>query len=133
MTVDFGVLPVAAIIIGGLAYMAFGGIYYSALLSKKNPKNKEISEQQSEGPAKYILAVCVAFISSFFMAVVIQTTNIQGAAEGLAAGLSIGAVISLVYAKNCLFGLLSKKALGIAAGDHLIAFSLLGIIHGLWG
>lgn len=44
----------------------------------------------------------------------------------------IGLIISMVYLKNSLFGLMSKKSFLIAIGDHLIIFTLLGAIHGLF-
>lgn len=114
-----------AIIAGGFLYMIYGTIYYSLLLGK----NKEGG--QSEGPLKYIISVIVAFISSFFVALLVQVSSAEGLIEGAAVGMIIGILITIVYLKNTLFGLVTKKAFLIAIGDHLIIFTLLGALQGL--
>jgi len=130
--VEFGELHIGAVLIGALVYMVYGGIYYSSFLSKKNSKNKEISDRQTAGSIKYIVAVIVGLCSSIFMASLIQLIGVQGISSGFVIGLFVGMIISLVYVKNALFGLLSRKALMIALGDHLIVFALLGALHGMW-
>lgn len=112
-----------AIIAGGLMYMIYGGVYYSILLGKK--KNK-----QTEGPFKYIFAAAVAFISSYLTGMIILLAG-TGVWTGLAVGFIIGLIITLVYCKNFLFGLMPKKSLLIAIGDHLVIFTLLGLLHGI--
>jgi hypothetical protein len=131
MLIDLESINYLPVIVGGIVYMLYGGIYYSAILSNKN-KNDEILNNQSKGPLKYIYSVILAFINSFFMAVLIQTTGSDNLLEGIGLGFVIGLLISMVYLKNSLFGLLSKKSFLIAIGDHLIIFTLLGVIHGLF-
>ena len=122
-----------AAIVGGIVYMMYGGIYYSVVLSKKKKSNnKDIIENQSKGPFKYIYAAIIAFISSFLMAVLIQSTDSENLLVGVGIGFIIGLLISIIYLKNTLFGLMSKKSFLIAIGDHLIIFTLLGTIHGLF-
>ena len=54
--------------------MLYGGIYYSVVLSnKKGSNNREIIENQSKGPFKYIYSVIIAFISSFLMSILVQS------------------------------------------------------------
>ncbi|MBY6037519.1 DUF1761 domain-containing protein [Fictibacillus nanhaiensis] len=118
-------LNVFAILAGGLMYMIYGGIYYSILLGK----NKD---NQGSGAFKYIFSVITAFISSFFVALLVQTSGSATLLTGLSVGLMIGFIITLVYAKNALFGLMTKRVFMIAIGDHLVIFTLLGALHGLW-
>ncbi|MDQ0484807.1 DUF1761 domain-containing protein [Guptibacillus hwajinpoensis] len=121
-----------AVLIGAVVYMMYGGIYYSILLSdKKGAQNEEIAKNQSEGSIKYLFAVIIAFISSFFVAVLVQATGSDNFLTGGAIGFVIGLLISIVYFKNQLFGLMSTRAFLIAIGDHLVVFTLLGLIHGI--
>ncbi|TMU83566.1 DUF1761 domain-containing protein [Bacillus sp. BHET2] len=121
MTLDVN-LP--ALVAGAVLYMVYGGIYYSILLGKK--------DQDNVGPVKYVVAVLVAFISSLLVGILVQTTGVSGIAGGALIGGIIGILISLVYLKNALFGLLSKRMFLIAIGDHLVIFTLLGAIYGLF-
>jgi hypothetical protein len=113
-----------SIIMGGILYMIYGGIYYSVLLGKKKTNG-------SEGPFKYIYSVLAAFISSFLVAVLVQAAGADSPASGLMIGFIIGLLISMVYFKNTLFGMLSKRYSLIAIGDHLVIFTLLGLLHGI--
>ncbi|MFD1019525.1 DUF1761 domain-containing protein [Thalassobacillus hwangdonensis] len=132
MFINFGSISYLALVIGAVAYMVYGGIYYSVVLSSKKESNKMILGQQSSGPFKYIYSVILAFISSFFMAILIQSIGPEVVMTGAVVGFMVGLLLSLVYLKNTLFGLLSGKSCMIAIGDHLVAFTLLGFIHGLF-
>ncbi len=125
MLIDLNELNYIAIIGGALLYMIYGTIYYSILLGKK----KE-SENQSEGPLKYVVSVIVAFISSILVAILVQAAAAVGLVEGAAVGIIIGILISIVYLKNSLFGLISRNSFILAIGDHLVIFTLLGALHG---
>ncbi|ALC86504.1 hypothetical protein AM499_12210 [Bacillus sp. FJAT-22090] len=123
MSIDWSNLNYVAIIIGGLLYMIYGTIYYSILLGNKK-------EQQTEGPLKYIYSVIIAFISSILMAILINATGAETLLQGALIGFIIGVIIKMVYVKNALFGLISKKSTLIAICDHLVIFTLLGALHG---
>jgi hypothetical protein len=105
-------------------YMIYGGIYYSILLGKKK-------DTGSEGPFKYIFSVIAAFISSFLVGVLVHAAGADSLIAGLAIGFIIGLLITLVYCKNALFGLMTKRSCMIAIGDHVIIFTLLGLLHGI--
>lgn len=45
-------------------------------------------------------------------------------------GFMVGLIITLVYIKNRLFGLMTNQSLTVAIGDHLVIFTLLGALHG---
>ncbi|RKP51427.1 DUF1761 domain-containing protein [Cohnella endophytica] len=122
MSIHWSELNYLAIVAGGILYMIFGAIYYSIFVGKEN---------QSPGALKYVISAIVAFISSFLVAMLVQATGADGWREGLAVGGIIGILISIVYLKNTLFGLVKKRIFMIAIGDHLIIFSLLGVLHGL--
>jgi len=124
MSIDLSALNYFAILVGGILYMIYGAIYYSILVGKEN---------QRKGALKYVISVIVAFISSIFIAILVQATNAHGLLEGAVVGAIIGILISIVYLKNTLFGLVNKRNFLIAIGDHLIIFTLLGALHGIFG
>lgn len=123
MAMDLQAMNVWAVLIGAVLYMVYGAVYYSVLVGKK---------KQAPGAMKYVVSVIVAFLSSFVVAVLVQMTGANNLMEGAAIGGMIGIVISLVYVKNVLFGLVTKQNGLIAIGDHLIIFSILGAFHGLF-
>lgn len=123
---------VLAVIVGAVLYALYGGVYYSLLLSdKKSEKNKYILSYQTEGASKYIMSILVAIISSLIVASIIQMVGSENSVQGLRVGAFIGAVISLVYVKNALFGLMPRRSLYIAIGDHLVIFTIVGIVQGI--
>lgn len=128
MLIDWNELNFIAIIIGTLLYMVYGGIYYSVRLG--GDKHPEKKQNEVEGSMKYIFSIVVALISSFIMAVFVQATESDGIGEGMLIGFMIGLIITLVYLKNRLFGLMTKQSFLIAVGDHLVIFTLLGALHG---
>lgn len=132
MSMDLASINYLSVLIGGLVYILYGGIYYSIAVSNKKESNKSILGQQSRGLLKYLYSVILAFAGSFFMAVLIQAMALEAAGAGALIGFLVGLLISLLYLKNMLFGLLNKQSYLIAVGDHLIAFTLLGFIHGLF-
>jgi hypothetical protein len=128
MLIGLNELNIIAIIIGGLLYMVYGGIYYSVRLG--GDKHPEKKQNEVEGPMKYVFSVVVAFISSFIMAVFVQATGSDRIVAGMLIGFMVGLIIALVYLKNRLFGLMTKQSFMIAVGDHLVIFILLGALHG---
>lgn len=112
----------SAFLAGAMLYMLYGGVYYSILLGKK--------DQEGAGPVKYVVAVLAAFISSALVGVIVQGMESSGLASGALVGGIVGILISIVYMKNALFGLMTKRMFLIAVGDHLIVFTLLGALHG---
>ncbi|MGD6818118.1 DUF1761 domain-containing protein [Metabacillus sp. 113a] len=128
MGIDWTQMNVWAILAGGALYMIYGAIYYSILLKNKG----EFAANESKGPGKYAASAAIAFISSLLIGILVVSAGAETWISGAAAGFIVGLIITLVYLKNSLFGLLSRRALFIAAGDHLIIFTLLGAVHGIW-
>ncbi|MFY4777047.1 DUF1761 domain-containing protein [Metabacillus sp. RGM 3146] len=123
-------LNLLAILAGGFLYIIYGTIYYSIFLSDRKKSRPEGLFEQMKGPSKYIFSIVIAFISSFLVSFLIQASDSHTGLEGALTGFIIGFLISMVYFKNCLFGLMSKKAFWIAIGDHLVVFTLLGFLQG---
>ncbi|MBM7704169.1 DUF1761 domain-containing protein [Metabacillus iocasae] len=110
-----------AFIVGAILYMLYGGIYYSILL--RNKKNH---------PIAYVVSVLVAFVSSFLVGTIVQATGVESILGGALTGMAIGFLISIVYVKNTMFGLIEKRACYIAIGDHFVIFTILGAVHGFF-
>ncbi|MEF7563650.1 DUF1761 domain-containing protein [Bacillus infantis] len=132
MSIDWSSISLLPVIAGGMVYILYGGIYYSIALSKKYTSNHEIINKQSQGPFKYIYSVIIAFMISYLIAAVLQATGSDSLLDGAVLGFSAGLLISIVYVKNALFGLVTKKSLVIAVGDHIIAFTMVGMVVGLF-
>jgi hypothetical protein len=120
-----------SVLIGAIVYILYGGIYYSVVLSPKKKDSGEILKHQSAGPLKYIYSVVAAFVISFIMAMIIHLIGSDSLPVNIGIGFLVGLIITLVYLKNMLFGLMSKKAFFVAIGDHLVIFTVLGAVHGL--
>lgn len=123
MIADLSALNYLAVLAGGILYMIYGGIYYTVMVGKEN---------QSKGASKYVVSVVVAFISSTLIAILVQATSSDSLIDGAVVGGIVGLLISIVYLKNTLFGLVNTKNCLIAIGDHLIIFTLLGMLHGFF-
>ncbi|QUG40051.1 DUF1761 domain-containing protein [Psychrobacillus sp. INOP01] len=128
--IEWGNINYLPVLVGGIIYMVYGGIYYSLVLSNKN-KHEDITTHESKGPFKYIYSVIMAFISSFLMALLVQNIGVNDLLGGAGIGFIVGLIITMVYLKNSFFGLISKKSFMIAIVDHLIIFTILGAIHGI--
>ncbi|MGD6793948.1 DUF1761 domain-containing protein [Metabacillus indicus] len=121
---------IIAVLAGGLLYMAFGAFYYSPLLFGKAWTSMHPGGVKDS--VKYTGSAVIALLTSFLIFTLIQLTGADGAGPGLLTGLIVGAVLALAYLKNTLFGLMNWKSYVIAVLDHVIACSLLGVLHGLW-
>ncbi|KUP04054.1 hypothetical protein Q75_16680 [Bacillus coahuilensis p1.1.43] len=130
MFIDFLELNYLAILAGAFAYMIFGAVYYSPLLF--GDVWMQLHQKQASDPVKYAGSAIVAIVSSFFIAILIQLTGAATFSEGITVGLIIGVFVTVSYAKNMLFGMTSRKVFGIAIADHIIIYSILGILHALW-
>lgn len=133
MTIDVMELNFLAVLVGGILYMVFGALYYSPVLfGNVWVKANKLSDQHMKNGLIYVGAAFVAFVSSFLIAVLVQATGADDLVSGMVLGGVIGLLVTLVYWKNTLFGLMNKKVFAIAVGDHLISFMMLSILHALW-
>ena len=134
MQIDLTTLNYLAVLAGGLAYMAFGALYYSPVLFGKTwtQMHKATLDKRKSQTPMYVASPVVAFLSSFIMAVIVQAVQANSLGAGVLLGLLLGFLLALAYLKNAAFGLMSRKAYAIAIGDHIVAFVLLGVIHSLW-
>lgn len=121
------------VLAGAIFYMAFGALYYSPILFGSSwTRLNNVKDGHMSNPLIYVGAAAVAFLSSFFMAILIRATGASGIVSGLVLGLMVALIIALVYLKNAAFGLMSSKVYAIAVGDHLISFIVLGMLHGFF-
>ncbi|MGM7703224.1 DUF1761 domain-containing protein [Pseudalkalibacillus sp. Hm43] len=125
-------LNILAILVGGLLYMAFGAFYYSPVLFGNRWGQLNNIGEEGMKPINFVWSGVVAFLSSFFMAVVVELTGAQDLGSGLLVGAVVGVLLGLGLFKNMVFGMTSKKVFAIAVGDHFIILCLLGILHALW-
>ncbi len=109
MIIDLSALNCKTVFAGGILYMIYGGIYYTVMVGKEN---------QNKGASKYVVSVIVAFINSFFIAILVQATGADSLVDATVVGGIVGLLISFVYLKNTLFGLVNTKNFLIAIGDH---------------
>lgn len=109
MIIDLSALNCKTVFAGGILYMIYGGIYYTVMVGKGN---------QSKVALKYVVSVIVAFINSFFIAILVQATGADSLVDATVVGGIVGLLISFVYLKNTLFGLVNTKNFLIAIGDH---------------
>ncbi|AYC28595.1 DUF1761 family protein [Paenisporosarcina cavernae] len=114
-----------AILVGAIAYALFGVIYYSVQQKKK--------ETETKAATNYLVALSVALVVSVLVQGILQKTGTITWESGLVVGLSIGIIVSLVYVKNYVFGLLTKSVFYLVIWDHIIAITLVGFVQGLIG
>lgn len=133
MTVDFSGLNVLAVLVGGLLYMAFGALWFSPVLFGNTwVRLNQLSDEHMKNPLLYAGSAVVAFASSFVIALIIAATGADDLLSGVMIGLLIGLLAALMYFKNTLFGMMPKQAFFIAVGDHVIACTMLSVLHALW-
>lgn len=130
MIFDLAKLNYVAVLVGALLYMAFGALYFSPVLFGNTwTKLNNLTRLQ---PTSYVGSTVAAFLSSFLIAVIVRATGAGTIAAGLEVGISVGLLVAFAYLKNSLFGMASPKVAAIAVGDHLIAFTLLAVLHAVW-
>lgn len=133
MTIDFSGVNFLAVLVGGFLYMAFGALWFSPVLFGNTwVKLNQLSDSHMKNPLLYVGSAVVAFASSFVISLIIATTGADDLLSGVAIGLLIGLLAALVYFKNTLFGMMKRQAFAIAVGDHVIAFTMLSVLHALW-
>ncbi|NMO94252.1 DUF1761 domain-containing protein [Paenibacillus lemnae] len=126
--IDWGSINYLPVVVGAMIYIVYGGGYYSILLTGK--KGDSHGMVPSKGPFKYIYSIIIAWVSSYLLAVLVQSIDSAGVMTGALIGFIIGMIITMVYLKNYLFGLMGKTSFLTAIGDHLVIFTLLGAVHG---
>ncbi len=123
-----------AVIVAALSAFVIGGIWYSALFAKSWMKENDFTEEElSNGNmgkifgGAFILSLIISFVLALFLGP--DRNGVIGASAGFMAGLFwVAAAIGITY----LFERKSLKLFFINAGYHVITFTIMGFILGVW-
>jgi hypothetical protein len=123
-----------AVAVAALSSFIIGGIWYSALFSKAWMKENGFTEEQLRNSnmalifsGAFVLSLIISFVFAMFLGP--ERTASMGAMAGFMAGLFwVAAAIGITY----LFERKSLKLFFINAGYHVITFTLIGFILGIW-
>ncbi|MCC5890119.1 MAG: DUF1761 family protein [Alkalibacterium sp.] len=121
---------IGSIISGVIIYIALGMLYYSPVLFGN--LWVELLDIKAEEP-NYGVLTLVTLLTSTVLSLLLYWTGAETYLDGILTGLAVGSIVTLAYAKDFLFGLgqHSTRPLQtycIAAGYHLIALPLIGLV-----
>lgn len=124
-----------AIVVAALLYFFIGSIWYSPVLFAQ-AWMKEIGKSKEElnpNPFIYILCFILTVIAAFAMACVFEITGLTGLVAGLFAGLASGLALAAATAITMMFNDYRKyKLYLINVGYHVVSFTVMGALLGLW-
>lgn len=126
-----------AVLIGAVAYMTLGALWYSPVLfAKAWMKGIGRTKEQVESgasPINYVVGLVTAFIASYGIARIMLWTGRHSIADGIVIGLFIG--ICFVFTSlgvNDTFEKRPKLLTAINVLYHTLGFIIIGIIIGAW-
>jgi len=135
MDFSLGDINALAVVVAALVYFFIGSIWYSPVLFA-NAWMKEIGKSKDElnpNPFIYILCFVLTVIAAFALACIFQLTALEGLVSGLFTGLAAGIAIAAAIAITTMFNDFSRyKLYLINVGYHVVSFTLMGAILGLW-
>ena len=123
-----------AVLVAALSAFLVGGLWYSALFSKAWMKENGFNEETLKKGNMGIIfggSFALSFIISFTLVLFLgpERNAVMGASAGLMAGFFwVAAGMGITY----LFERKSLKLFLINAGYHVITFTLMGLILGMW-
>lgn len=124
-----------AIVVAALVYFFIGTVWYSPVLFAQ-AWMREIGKSKEElnpNPFIYILCFVLTVIASFLLACVFEITGLEGFVPGLFAGLVSGLAIAAACAITALFNDYRRyKLYLINVGYHVVSFTAMGMVLGLW-
>ena len=123
-----------AVIVAALSAFVIGGLWYSVLFSKswmvENGFDEEKLKQGNMGiifGGSFILSLIISFVFVLFLGP--ERDAMFGASAGFIAGLFwVATAMGITY----LFERKSLKLFLINAGYHVVTFTVIGFILGLW-
>ena len=123
-----------AVIVAALSAFVIGGLWYSVLFSKswmvENGFDEEKLKQGNMGiifGGSFILSLIISFVFVLFLGP--ERDAMFGASAGFMAGLFwVATAMGITY----LFERKSLKLFLINAGYHVVTFTVIGFILGLW-
>lgn len=122
------------VLVAALATFVLGGLWYGPLFGKAWQRQTGISDERLAAASKvrvFGLAFVLAFVAAWVFAMFL------GPAPAPAFAIGVGALAGLCWVGasfgiNDLFELRSVKLWAINAGYHTLAFTLFGVVFGLW-
>jgi len=123
-----------AVIVAALSAFLIGGLWYSVLFAKSWMNENGFSEEElSNGNmgmifgGSFVLSLIISFVLVLFLGP--ERNGIIGASAGFMAGLFwVVTAMGITY----LFERKSLKLFIINAGYHVITFTIMGLILGIW-
>ncbi len=137
MDIDLGELNWFAIVVVAAAAMALGAAWYGLLanpwMAATGLTREIINSRKRQNVRAYSLAVVAAFGAALALAVVVQATNADGAAEGLLIGVIVGIGFgALTAAAGYAFEYRPLKLYLINSGYSVAQLVIGGIILATW-
>ncbi|WP_438447733.1 DUF1761 domain-containing protein [Gorillibacterium sp. sgz5001074] len=134
---DFAIedMNALAIVVAALLYFFIGTVWYSPVLfaqawMRETGKTKE---ELNPNPFIYILIFILTVIAAFSMACVFEISGLTGLVPGLFAGLVSGLALAAATAITMMFNDYRRyKLYLINVGYHLVSFTVMGALLGLW-
>lgn len=133
--IDLTSLNYLAIIVAIIANQAIGALWYSALFGKQwmaavGLKPDDIDKK--DATRAMILAIVFAIVGYFLLAVFIQLTGANGWSAGAFIGFLLGLFAAVPLATNYTYEGRGNTLFFINAGYPIIAYTVGGIIIGVW-
>lgn len=134
---DFSIADMNAlsIVVAALVYFFIGSVWYSPVLFAQ-AWMKEIGKSKEElnpNPFIYILCFVLTVIASFLLSCIFEITGLSGLVPGLFAGLAAGLAIAAATAITTMFNDYRRyKLYLINVGYHVVSFTAMGIVLGIW-
>jgi hypothetical protein len=123
-----------AVLVAALSAFVIGGLWYSVLFAKPWMEENGYTEEKLKNSnmamifgGSFILSLIISFVLVMFLGP--ERDAIFGASAGLMAGLFwVATAMGITY----LFERKSLKLYLINAGYHVITFTIMGLILGMW-
>jgi hypothetical protein len=135
-------LNVWAVLVGAVATMVVGFLWYSPLLFAKpwmvlmgydpNDKAKQAEMQKGAG-MMYLLSLIASVLSAAVLAKIIGVASIDTALYGMKVGLAVWlGFVTTVQLTGALFSKQPMKLYAINTGYQLVCYLVMGAILGAW-
>lgn len=123
---------ILAVVVGGLAFFAFGSLWYMALFRKSWAADMGITISADEPPpAPPVITLALSIGIGVVLAGVVEYfTRDAGVGHGAKAGLAVGLAIAALMGQNALYDTKPSRLWAINAGYPLMGAVLVGVICG---
>lgn len=136
---EFNDLNYLAVFVGGVIIFFLGGLWYSPVMFAKpwialqGKTEEEMRAGSGAMPAKYAIVFLCGLIASFVLAFLVHVMRI----ESVGGGMHIGALVWFGFTATssfatALFSFKPTKLWLIDATYYLVAYVIVGAMHGAW-